>query len=358
MSFLLESEDSDSVLKHGHVFAASDSTLDQASNSDPPIGQDPTPGPAPRVLSTEEKNKIKQSFIFHVEQRPALWSMKHPDYRDIIMKRGEWEVILELLTSEFGWSSLARLTMNTVPGLREQFSNLRTTYNKHKRQKMLQSESEAAANPLSKWIYEDQMSFLDQAEDLEHPPISNPLPTPSFTGAMEVVDNEAKWPRSKFIDTDEKNQIKCSFILYVEERPALWCITDPGYKTTSVRRGEWEVVLDLLMTEFGPYALSLLKMDTVNGLKEQFQNLRTTYNKTKKQKKLQSETGTEDVAIPKKWIWEDQMSFLDDLENSELSGAAKPNPTPASPSPPPSPVPSPSIPDMTDIFEASDLQVR
>ena len=84
------------------------------------------------------------------------------------------------------------------------------------------------------------------------------------------------------METEEKNRIKHCFILYVEERPALWSLKDPNYKNSQLRKREWEVILDLLTSEFEPYPLALLKMNTVPGLKEQFANLRTSFNKARR----------------------------------------------------------------------------
>ena len=117
-------------------------------------------------------------------------------------------------------------------------------------------------------------------------------------------------PNKKNIDKELKNTIKDVFIGLVRERPALWSLKDPDYKNQILKKSHWDLILELLVTEFGSEQVSKMHMDTVHGLKEQLGNLRTTFNKVKKDKKLRSGSGTKEV--PKKWIWEDQMSFLDE----------------------------------------------
>lgn len=115
-------------------------------------------------------------------------------------------------------------------------------------------------------------------------------------------------PRQKNIETVDKNNIKDIFIGLVGERPALWSLKDPGYKNQVFKQSLWEQILHLLVSEFGMDQIAKMHMDDVHGLKEQFGNLRCTFNKVKNNKKLKSGSGAKDT--PKKWIWEDRMSFL------------------------------------------------
>lgn len=117
-------------------------------------------------------------------------------------------------------------------------------------------------------------------------------------------------------EVKQKNVIKEAFILYIKAKRPIWDLTDKGYKNLHLKMSLWSEVLEHLKSEFDPETLTSLSMNTIEGIKQMWKNLRSTFQAKKKERKGKSGNGSED--IPKPWIWHELMSFLGDSKDSSL----------------------------------------
>ena len=125
-------------------------------------------------------------------------------------------------------------------------------------------------------------------------------------------------PKSKRVweEAKKRSVIKEAFILYIKAKRPIWDLTDSGYKNLHLKASIWSEVLDYLKGEFELEILASLNMDSVEGIKLLWKNLRSTYQTKKKERKGKSGSGSDD--IPKPWIWQDLMSFIGESKNSNL----------------------------------------
>ena len=113
-----------------------------------------------------------------------------------------------------------------------------------------------------------------------------------------------------------KGAIKEAFILYVKARRPIWDLRDAGYKNLYLKASLWSEILDYLKGEFELEILASLNMDSIEGIKLLWKNLRSTYQTKRKERKGKSGNGSDD--IPKPWIWQDLMSFIGESKDSNL----------------------------------------
>lgn len=125
---------------------------------------------------------------------------------------------------------------------------------------------------------------------------------------------ERKMVRSKkFKDTAQKKILaKEALILYIKAKRPLWDLADQDYKNLFLKAKLYEDVFNLMKEEFDSDTLSELSLESPDGVKSMWKNLRSTYNVNKKKGKGKSGAGYDE--IPKPWVWQKQMSFLDETE--------------------------------------------
>lgn len=102
---------------------------------------------------------------------------------------------------------------------------------------------------------------------------------------------------------------KEALILYIKARRPLWDLTLKDYKNLPLKAKLYIEVFNLIKEECEPDTLKELSLDSAEGVKTMWKNLRSTYQMNKKRRRGKSGAGSADM--PKPWVWQELMSFLD-----------------------------------------------
>ena len=82
-----------------------------------------------------------------------------------------------------------------------------------------------------------------------------------------------------------------ALILEVQSHPSLWDKKSKDYKDITVKSNSWIEIFNNLTSSFSPEELSTEKFTSPEEVKKRWQNLRTTFGRTKKKAKGKSGAG-------------------------------------------------------------------
>ena len=114
---------------------------------------------------------------------------------------------------------------------------------------------------------------------------------------------------------------KKALIIYMRANRALWDYGEPDYKNKLLKSQLYADIHASLKEEFDSETLSELNCDSADGVKSLWKNLRSTYTMIKK--RLTKPGG--DIT-PKPWMWQELMSFLDEVDANPIIDYRRANP--------------------------------
>lgn len=113
----------------------------------------------------------------------------------------------------------------------------------------------------------------------------------------------------------EKKAILEFFISEVQRHTSIWNKKSKDYKNVFVKSNSWNEILANVRSTFADEICVRFKMNSVEGLKGNWKNLRDTYSKTKKKAKGKSGAGLDDVQEKKEWPFFHTLQFLDQSDD-------------------------------------------
>ncbi len=112
----------------------------------------------------------------------------------------------------------------------------------------------------------------------------------------------------------EKKVVIEFLIAEVQAHESLWNKRSKDYKNVFIKSNSWIEIRKNLLSTFNEEMCSRYKMDSIEGIKGQWKNLRDTYSRTKKKVKGKSGAGLDDVEDTKAWPFFQNLQFLDQSE--------------------------------------------
>ena len=109
----------------------------------------------------------------------------------------------------------------------------------------------------------------------------------------------------------EKKPLLEFLITEVQVHESIWNKKSKDYKNIFIKSNSWSEILENLRSTFTDDVCSRFKMNTVEGIKAQWKNLRDSYGKMKKKAKGKSGAGLDDVQDKKDWPFFQNLQFLD-----------------------------------------------
>ena len=109
----------------------------------------------------------------------------------------------------------------------------------------------------------------------------------------------------------EKKALVEFLISEIQSHESIWNKRSKDYKNVFIKSNSWSEILENFRSTFAEELCSRVKMNTVEGIKAQWKNLRDTYSKTKKKAKGKSGAGLDDVQDKKAWPFFQNLQFLD-----------------------------------------------
>jgi Alcohol dehydrogenase transcription factor Myb/SANT-like len=145
-------------------------------------------------MSAPEKTLVIESFISFIKDHPPLWSLQHPQHKDLVIIRHSWEAILKDLLTSFSEELLISCKLSNLQELKQKFHNLRSTLCRE-RQKM-KGKSGAGLSEVSgkTWTWMRQLQFLDQGSEVEDFSSSNLLESASNSDSIFPEDVSPSGP--------------------------------------------------------------------------------------------------------------------------------------------------------------------
>ena len=109
----------------------------------------------------------------------------------------------------------------------------------------------------------------------------------------------------------EKKALVEFLISEIQSHESIWNKRSKDYKNVFIKSNSWSEILENFRSTFAEELCSRFKMNTVEGIKAQWKNLRDSYGKMKKKAKGKSGAGLDDVQDKKDWPFFQNMRFLD-----------------------------------------------
>ncbi len=110
---------------------------------------------------------------------------------------------------------------------------------------------------------------------------------------------------------DEKKMLLEFLISEVQKHESTWNKLSNDYKNAFVKVNSWTDILENLRSAFPEEDCIRFKLNTIEGLKANWKNLRDSYLKRKKAIKGKSGAGLDDVDDKKGWTFFNSLRFLD-----------------------------------------------
>ena len=111
--------------------------------------------------------------------------------------------------------------------------------------------------------------------------------------------------------TGPKKDVLEFLIAEAQNHNSIWNKKSKDYKDINVKSNSWLEILENLRSAFGEEVCERFKMNSLQGIKGQWKNLRDTYSKNKKKAKGKSGAGLDDVQNGKEWTFFQHLRFLD-----------------------------------------------
>jgi hypothetical protein len=140
------------------------------------------------------KIMVVETFIALLKEHPAIWSLRHPQHKDLNVVRNSWESIKRHLEESFPVEVLHTCKMEAMSELKQKFHNLKTTLSRERNKAKGKSGASLEEVSGTIWMWSSHLQFLNRENEIENFGTSS-LSLSSFPGTVSLDPQSEIFPK-------------------------------------------------------------------------------------------------------------------------------------------------------------------